>query len=177
VTSRTPPFRTTTNTCARLRVVAALALSAIVFLAACGSSSKSGSSTTTTVAGKNIAVTTPDGQVSLSLDGQLPPNWPAGFPVPTGATAAGSGSLVNSDSGVMIGVYNTTQAPADAFSFYKTNPALTVTKSGSVGTGDKYVGTLEFTGTYAGDITIVAAGSGTNIVVTLKTSSSTSTTT
>jgi hypothetical protein len=163
----------------RIRTVSALAVLVFVLLAACGDSSSSSSSTTTTTtkaSAKNVAVETPDGQVSLSLDGQLPPNWPADFPVPSGATPAGSGSLAKGGSGVTIGVYTTTQAPTDAFNFYKTNSSLTITKSGSVGTGDKYVGTVEFTGTFTGNVTVVAAGSGTNIVVTLKTESSTTTT-
>jgi hypothetical protein len=160
----------------RIRTVSALAVLAFGLLAACGSSSSSGSTTTTNASDKNVAVETPDGQVSLSLDGQLPPNWPADFPVPSGATPAGSGSLAKGGSGVTIGVYTTTQAPTDAFNFYKTNSSLTITKSGSVGTGDKYVGTVEFTGTFTGNVTVVAAGSGTNIVVTLKTESSTTTT-
>jgi len=158
----------------RIRSVTAFAVLAIALLAACGSSSKSSSTTTTTK--KNVAVETPDGQVSLSLDGQLPPNWPSGFPVATGATPAGSGSLVNGGSGVMIGVFTTKQSPSDAYEFYKNNSALTVTNSGSVGAGDTYVGTVEFTGTYVGNVTVVAAGSDTNIVVTLK-SAATSTTT
>jgi hypothetical protein len=159
----------------RIRLVGSLAVVVIVSVAACGSSSTS-SSSTTTVSGKNVAVETPDGQASLSLNGQLPPNWPAGFPVPNGATPAGSGSLVNGGTGVMTGVYTTTQPPADVYNFYKSNPSLTITKSGSVGTGDKYVGTLELGGTYPGNTTIVAAGNGTNIVVTLKGGSSTATT-
>jgi hypothetical protein len=77
----------------------------------------------------------------------------------------------------MVGVYTTTQPPADAYDFYKNNSSLTVTKSASVGTGDKYVGTVELGGTHAGNVTVVAAGSGTNIVVTLNNETSTSTTT
>ena len=87
----------------RIRWVSALAIFAIVLMAACGSSSKSSSSTTTTVP-RNFNVETPNGQVSLSLDGQLPPNWPSSFPVPSGATPAGSGSLVKAGSGALIGV-------------------------------------------------------------------------
>ena len=161
----------------RIRSVTAFAVLAIALLAACGSSSKSSSTTTTTVSGKNIAVQTPDGQVSLSLDGQLPPNWPAGFPVPSGATPAGSGSLVNGDTGVLVGVYTTTQPPADAFDFYKNNASLTVTNPKSIGTGDAYVGTLDLSGSYTGNVTVVATGSGTHIVVTLKSGSSNATTT
>ena len=160
----------------RMRPVLALAALAIVLLAACGSSSKSGSATTTTSL-KNVAVETPDGQVSLSLDGHLPPNWPAGFPVPTGAAPAGSGSLVNGGSGLLIGVYSTTQPPADAFNFYKTNASLTVSNASSVGSGDKFVGMLELSGSYSGNVTVVAAGGQTYIVVTLTSGSSTTTTT
>jgi hypothetical protein len=176
LTARTPSGRAMKGAPMRFRVVSSLTILAIVFLAACGSSSKS-HATTTTVPKKNVNVVTPDGQVSLSLDGQLPPNWPSSFPVPSGATAAGSGSLVNGGSGVLIAVYSMTQPPVDAYNFYKSSSSLTVTKSGSVGAGDKYVGTLQLGGTYAGsNITIVAAGTGSNIVVTLKSGSSTATT-
>jgi hypothetical protein len=161
----------------RIRWVSAVAILAIVLMAACGSSSKSSSSTTTTVP-RNFNVETPDGQVSLSLDGQLPPNWPSSFPVPSGATAAGSGSLVKAGSGALIGVYSSTQAPADAYGFYKNNSSLTITKSGSLGSGDKYVGTIELGGSYAGsNVTVVSSGGTTYIVVTLKSGSSTTTTT
>ena len=160
----------------RTRVTITALVVGILLLAACSSSSKSGSSTTTT-AGKNFHVETPDGQVSLSLDGQLPPNWPASFPVPSGATAAGSGSLANGDSGVMIGVYTTSESPEDAYNFYKTNPTLTVTSSTSAGLGSAYLGTVKLGGTYAGSSVVIASLSGTYIVITLKSGSASSTTT
>ena len=163
----------------RIRSVSAVALSVITLLAACGSDddSKSSSNTTTTLSSTHLQVETPDGQVSLSLNGKLPPGWPSDFPVPKGATPAGSGSLVNGGSGVKIGVYTTSQAPADAFEFYKSNASLTVTASGSAGTGDKYVGTIQLGGSSPGNVTIVASGSKTYIVVTLKSESSSTTTT
>src|SRR4051794_32702828 len=64
------------------------------------------STTTTTASNRTVAFDTPDGQVSVSLDGKLPPNWPTAFPVAPGATPAGSGSLGNSDKTVMVGVYS-----------------------------------------------------------------------
>jgi hypothetical protein len=149
---------------------------ALALLAACGSSSKSSAATTTTVADRHVTVQTPAGQVSLSLDGHLPPNWPTGFPVPSGATPAGSGSLAKGGSGVMVGVYSTAQPPAEVFSFYKSDTALAPTNAKSVGSGDKYVGTLDIGGSYTGSVTVVAAGSGTNIVVTLKGAPATTTT-
>ena len=148
----------------------------ILLLTACSSSSKSGSSTTTTT-GKNFHVETPDGQVSLSLDGQLPPNWPATFPVPSAATAAGSGSLVNQDKGVMIGVYSTSESPQDVYNFYKTNSSLTVTSSKSAGAGSAYLGTIKLGAQYDGSSVVVASLSGVYIVITLKAGAAAGTTT
>jgi hypothetical protein len=165
------------------RVIVVLAACAIVILAACGSSSKSTSNSnsgrdTTTTTPKNLHVETPDGQVSLSLNGQLPPNWPSTFPVPSGATAAGSGSLVNQGSGVMIAVYDTSQSPADTYNFYKANSSLTVTSSTSSGVGNLYLGTIKLGGTYAGSsVVITSRGSTTHITIILKSGSPASTTT
>ncbi len=170
-----------------MRVRTLLVVVGVLMLAACGSSSKSSSkdsskkSSTSGTAPKSFAVDTPDGQVSLSLDGQLPPNWPGSFPVPSDAKPAGSGSLVNGTSGFLIAVYDSSQTPSDVFNFYKTNASLTVTSSKSAGVGDKYVGTVELGGSYdGGSVVVVSSGSGSRIIVTLKGSSSgasTSTTT
>ena len=158
----------------RIRSVSVLALSGIMLLAACGGDdSESSSNTTTTCRSTHLDVETPDGQVSLALNGKLPPGWPSDFPIPKGASPAGSGSLVNSEKGVRIGVYTTSQAPADAFDFYKSNDALNVTASASAGTGDKYVGTIQFDGSPPGNVTIVSSGNNTYIVVTLESESST----
>ena len=164
----------------RLRSVSAVALSVMVLLAACGGDdddSANSSNTTTTVSNTNLNVETADGQVSLSLNGKLPSGWPSDFPVPDGATPAGSGSLVNDGSGVRIGVYKSSQAPADVFDFYKSNASLSVTASASAGTGDKYVGTIQFGGSTPGNVTIVSSGNDTNIVVTLTSESSSTSTT
>ncbi len=163
----------------RLRSVCAVALSVIMLLAACGGDddSKSSSNTTTTVSNTNLNVETADGQVSLSLNGKLPSGWPSDFPVPDGATPAGTGSLVDGGSGARIGVYKSSQAPADVFDFYKNNTSLAITASASAGTGDKYVGTIQLGGDTPGNVTIVSAGNDTNIVVTLTSESSSTTTT
>jgi hypothetical protein len=162
----------------RVRVIGVAALMAVALaLPACSSSSKSSSTTTTT--GKSFHVTTDAGQVSLSLNGQLPPSWPSGFPVPSGATVAGSGSLVGGSQGVMVGAYTTTGPPADAFNFYKSSSSLTIDSSKSVGAGSAYVGNLKMSGTYPGDVAIVSLSGTTYIVVVLTgtgTSSSTAAT-
>src|SRR4051794_3881173 len=100
----------------RLRLLAALLIALLGFTAACssgGSSSNSGSSSSTSKNSnnssnsgqKNITVETENGSASLSLDGKLPPNWPAAFPVPPGASPGGSGSLQNSSTDTQVGVF------------------------------------------------------------------------
>jgi hypothetical protein len=162
----------------RIRSVSAVALLVITLLAACGGDdSSSTANTTTTFSNTHLDVETPDGQVSVALNGKLPPGWPSDFPIPKGASPAGSGSLVNGEKGGRIGVYTSSQAPADAFDFYKSNDELTVTASASAGTGDKYVGTIQLGGSTPGNITIVSSEGKTYIVVTLKSESSSTTTT
>ena len=126
------------------------------------------STTTTTSTPRTMAVDTPDGQVSLSLDGELPPNWPSGFPVPSGATPAGSGSLGGSDKTVMVGVYTTTEAPDETFTFYRSSAELSVESPSSAGAGNAFVGKLTLTGTYEGSVSVVGAAGSTLIVVVLQ---------
>ena len=132
------------------RLVVGLLLGCLVAAAGCSSSSSStaspattGASPTATSTAKNFQVSTPNGQVSLSLDGQLPPNWPSQFPVPAGAKAAGSGSLGGSSSATLVAAYTTSESASDAFAFYKDNSKLTTSDQKSVGTGAHYVGTGE----------------------------------
>ena len=173
----------------RTRVGEAVAVVLLVLLAACGSSSKNNSSssnnrsndnssnTTAASNNRNFHVDTPDGQVSLSLNGQLPPNWPSAFPVPSGATPAGSGSLAGSNKSLTIGVYQTSEPPADVFAFYETNPALTVGNSNSAGAGSVYAGNLEISGTYDGNVSIISTGDTTYIIISLTGQGSGTTTT
>ena len=68
------------------RLAAGLLLGCLAAVSGCSSS---GSSTASKTTARNFQVSTPNGQVSLSLDGQLPANWPSQFPVPSGAEVAG----------------------------------------------------------------------------------------
>jgi hypothetical protein len=152
-----------------LAVVTVVLLVAVISAGCGGDDDDSTAATTTTTSGKSIQVETPDGQVSLSLTGDLPPNWPTDFPTPDGAEPAGSGSLVNSTSGTLIGVYKTDGAATEAFDFYKTNTDLDVTSSSSAGAGSAFIGTVELGGAYDGSSVVVAGSSDTTyIVVTLE---------
>jgi hypothetical protein len=152
----------------RSLILLASALCAVALFAACSSSSKS--STPTTVANKGFNISTPEGQVSLSLNGNLPPDWPSAFPVPSDATAAGSGSLGGSEKGGMVAVYTVSGSPSDTYNFYKTNSSLTVTQAKNVGIGGAFVGTVEFSGNYSGSANIVGRNSTTYLVIVLKSS-------
>jgi hypothetical protein len=152
--------------------VAAAALLIGTVAVGCSSddSNKSSSSTTTSKSNrKSFQVTTPDGQASLSLDGQLPSGWPSGFPVAPNTKKAGSGSLGNTNKTVLIGVYSATSKPDDVFNFYKSNSAYTVDSSNSVGAGSAFVGTVEFSGAYTGNTTVVSNQGTTYVIVSLET--------
>ncbi len=127
-------------------------------------------SPTPTSTAKNFQVSTPNGQVSLSLDGQLPPNWPSQFPVPAGAKVAGSGSLGGSSSATLVAAYTTSESAPDAFTFYKDNSKLTTSGQKSVGAGAQYVGRMKITAPYTGSVTVVSH-SGTTYMVIVLTSS------
>jgi len=141
--------------------------------AACSSSAPSTSTTSTTAASsttsgnKSFEVTTADGQISLSLDGNLPPGWPETFPVPSEASAAGSGSLATGGSGKLVAVFTSTGSPQDAYTFYKDTTTFTVDDSSSAGIGSAYLGTVKFSGSYSGRVTVVSKGGATTIVIVL----------
>jgi hypothetical protein len=170
------------------RLAAGLLLGCLVAAAGCSSSSSSTASPATTAASpatttaspapkitaRNFQVSTPNGQVSLSLDGQLPPDWPSQFPVPAGAKAAGSGSLGGSSSATLVAAYTTSQAASDAFAFYTGNSKLTTSDKKSVGAGAHYVGRAKITAPYTGSVTVVSHSGTTYIVVVLTISRSSS---
>jgi len=150
--------------------VGAMAAALVLPLAACSSDAKTssaGTTTTTAASNKNFEVTTADGQISLSLDGKLPPGWPSSFPVPDGATAAGSGSLANSSKGKLVAVFTTSGSAEDTYNFYKGSSALTVDSSSAIGAGPAYVGTVAFSGSFSGRVSVISRGSQTTIVVAL----------
>ena len=170
----------------RSRLAVGLLLGCLVAAAGCSSSSSSTASPATTAASpatttvsptpkitaRNFQVSTPNGQVSLSLDGQLPPNWPSQFPVPPGAKVAGSGSLGGSSSATLVAAYTTSGSPPDAFAFYTDNPKLTTSGQRSAGAGARYVGRAKITAPYTGSVTVVSHSGTTYIVIVLTSSRS-----
>lgn len=105
--------------------------------------------------------------MSLSLDGKLPPDWPSGFPVPSGAKVAGSGSVTGSSSGTHVAAYTTSQSPSDVFAFYKNNSQLTTSGERSVGAGSAFVGRMKITKPYTGSVTVVSHDTTTYFVIVL----------
>ena len=166
------------------RLAVGLLLGCLAAAAGCSSSSSTASPATTTASpatttaspapartAQNFQVSTPNGQVSLSLDGQLPPNWPSQFPVPEGAKVAGSGSLGGSSSATLVAAYTTSAPPSDAFTFYTGNSELTTSGPKSAGTGSRYVGQVKITAPYTGSVTVVSHSGTTYIVIVLTNSS------
>lgn len=159
----------TTRKLAGMTVAAALIGTVAVGCSSDDSNTSSSSTTTSKSSGKSFQVTTPDGQASLSLDGRLPPNWPSGFPVAPNTKKAGSGSLGNTSKTVLVGVYSATGKPEDVFAFYKSSTAYTVDNSTSAGAGSAFVGTVEFSGAYSGNATVVSNEGTTYVIVSLET--------
>lgn len=154
----------------RAVLIATMAIGLVLGAVGCSSDSDSTAATTTTAANnKNFQFSGDDGEVSLSLNGQLPPGWPSSFPVPSGATPAGSGSLGNTTEGVMIGVFTASGSPEDTYNYYVSNAGLTVDSKKSVGVGGAYLGTVTFSGTPSGNVTVLPKDGETLIVITLKT--------
>lgn len=161
------------------RLAAIVVLVGSLTAAAVGCSSNSSSSATPATSAtspapaskaKDFQVTTPNGQVFLSLDGKLPPNWPTLFPVPAGARIAGSGATAGSGSAALVAAYTTSEPPADALAFYKGNSTLTTSDKKSVSAGEHYLGTLSITAPYTGSVTVASHGGTTYLVITLKNS-------
>lgn len=150
------------------RLAVGLMLACLAAAAGCSSTSSPASSpATTTSSPASLNVSTPDGRATLSLDGKLPPDWPSGFPVPSGAKVAGSGSVSGSSSGTHVAAYTTSQSPSDVFAFYKDNSQLTTTSERSVGAGPAFVGRMKITKPYTGSVTVVSYNSTTYFVVVL----------
>lgn len=162
-------------------ISAAVALAVLTAGATACSSDESSTTTTareatTTEARAGFEVSTPDGQVSLSLDGQLPSGWPSGFPLPDKTEPAGSGSLVGSTSGQLVAVYTTTQSGKDAFDFYTEQTALQPSDQKSIGSTN-FFGTMKITGPNPGSIAVTEVSGTTYIVVVLTTSGASTSTT
>lgn len=123
--------------------------------------------TTTSAAPRNFQVSTPDGQVSLSLDGQLPPGWPTDFPVPGGAEPAGSGSVGDAESTVRVGVFTTTEAGQATLEFYTDNTEVQTDNPAAAGSGDGLVASLDLVAPYEGSLTVLSRTGATYLIVVL----------
>lgn len=116
---------------------------------------------------KGFSVETPEGQVSVSLDGELPPNWPADFPLPKGSKVAGSGSLASATEGVMVGVYTNPSAADDVFGDLRSTSELNPSEVKSISPGGAFLGRMDISGTYDGSVTVTAVDDTTYIIVVL----------
>jgi hypothetical protein len=158
-----------------IRAGMALALAAALSfgVSACtgdeGSSTTTPSTTSTSSPSEGLSVSTPDGEVTLNLDGGLPDDWPEDFPLPANTEPAGSGSLEGADSGVMIGVFRTEEPGRDAFSVYTSDESLQPSGQRSAGAGSGFVGSVRISGTYEGSVTVVGLSGTTYVVVILRT--------
>jgi hypothetical protein len=132
------------------------ALASLFVLAACTGTGNGNS---------NVEVSTPEGQVSLSLNGKLPPNWPSNTPVPPGARPAGSASLVGNAHGIKAGVYRSRQSPEQVYNFYTGDSSITTTSKSAVGSGSNFVGRVSITAPITANITIVPYQHGSLIVI------------
>jgi hypothetical protein len=143
------------------RLLALLAVGAMAIASGCTSNSSSSKSLS------HFEISTSDGQVSLSLDGKLPPGWPTNVPVPSGAEPAGSGSLVGTSNGLKIAVYKTTDSPQQVYDFYTTESSITLTSQSSVGSGSNFVGRVKMTAPVTATTTIVPHDGETLIAITI----------
>ena len=156
-------------------------------LGACSSDSSSDSTSTSTnrssvstsKSSDGFSISTPAGEVSVSLSGDLPPGWPSGFPLPKKTDPAGSGSLGGSSSGTMVGVFSTKESGSDALDFYAGDSSLDPSSKKSAGGSSNFLGSVDLGGSYPGSVTIGEIGGTTYIVAILDSDgsgSSTSTT-
>jgi hypothetical protein len=97
------------------------------------SASTDRSSVSTSKSSDGFSISTPAGEVSVSLSGDLPPGWPSDFPLPKKTDPAGSGSLGGSSSGTMVGVFSTKESGSDALDFYAGDSSLDPSSKKSAG--------------------------------------------
>jgi hypothetical protein len=150
----------------RLLLVVTLVLTAAL-VASCSSNPSANNPQTKPT--RAFTVYTPEGKVSVFLTGDLPAHWNSTFPLPQGATPAGSGVLENSKKKVQIGVFSTPTSPSSAFTFYRYSSFLSVTRSASVGVHDAFVGWLQTTGALPGVVAVLNKDAGTYVVALLVT--------
>lgn len=156
----------------RLGAVAVIVVVSGGAVVSCSSDDSATTTTTTTEESKDFQISTPAGEISVSLDGKLPPDWPKDFPVPDGATAAGSGSLGGKDKTVQVGVFSSTESARKSFDFYTSDTSLGTDEVSSIGSGSTFLGTAKLTGDYSGQVAVTPSSDGSYIIVLLQTSGS-----
>lgn len=152
-----------------------IAVLAAAGLGACSSDSTSTSSSATTgqasvstsKSSDGFSISTPAGEVSASLSGDLPSDWPSEFPLPKQTDPAGSGSLGGSTSGTMVGVFSTKESGKDALDFYAEDSSLDPSSKKSVGGSSNFLGSVDLGGSYPGSVTVGEIGGTTYIVAIL----------
>lgn len=150
-------------------VVATVAVVALsLTAAACGSSDTAATTTTTTTkAARDFEVSTPQGTVSLSLDGKLPSSWPKDFPLPDSAEPAGSGSAAQTDKGLQVAVFTTKESTTDTLDFYENDSELKTDKRSFAGAGSNEIGSLDLVEPFTGSVTVLSREGKGYLVVTL----------
>jgi hypothetical protein len=148
----------------RRGLVAVAVLGMALLISSCSSSTNSSNGSK-----NSFEISTPAGQVSLSLDGKLPPNWPPKVPLPAKTTPAGSGSMVSeSNGGVMVGVYKSESTPEEVYKFYVSEPSVTTESKAAAGSGSRFVGRLKISAPKEATITTVPSNGGALIVIAIK---------
>ena len=152
-------------------------------LGACSSDSSSDSTSTdrssvsTSKSSDGFSISTPAGEVSVSLSGDLPPGWPSDFPLPKKTDPAGSGSLGGSSSGTMVGVFSTKESGSDALDFYAGDSSLDPSSKKSAGGSSTFRGSVDLGGSYPGAVTVGEISGTTYIVAILNSDGAGSSTT
>lgn len=164
-----------------LCILCCLALAGGLAVAGCSDSDDETTTTTAeapaTTEAPGFSAVTGEGMVRVTLDGQLPANWPEDFPLPDGATPVGSGRMAGEETTTMIGVFSATGTARETYEFYRDNPDLTVTDSsifGSAGPDDP--ATVMLNGQFPGRVSVIVQSGTTYIIANLQTSSSGTTT-
>ena len=143
----------------------------------CDSTSTDRSSVSTSKSSDGFSISTPAGEVSVSLSGDLPPGWPSDFPLPKKTDPAGSGSLGGSSSGTMVGVFSTKESGSDALDFYAGDSSLDPSSKKSAGGSSNFLGSVDLGGSYPGSVTVGEISGTTYIVAILNSDGAGSSTT
>jgi hypothetical protein len=159
-TARSARFEQRQGTALALAILLAL----IVIASACSSTPSTSPTTTTRHA---FTVSTPGGTATLSLNGKLPRGWTRRFPVPPGASPAGSGSLENASHSYVVAVFHVPSSGEEALNYYKRQAPIEMQGVTSTGSGTSFIGSGRFSGQWNGALTIIGGPHNTLLVIEL----------